>query len=112
MSALEFAARGDMQFAQIVGTVVGHGVAFEPSPQVLDGIYVWCVGRQECNLDVSAQAVQVLAYKATAVCFESVPDYQQRLFQMGLERLEEFDDLFLLDAALVQPKKAVGPGQS
>jgi len=31
---------------------------------------------------------------------------------MGLERLEEFDDLFLLDAALVQPKKAVGPGQS
>jgi hypothetical protein len=27
---------------------------------------------------------------------------------VDLERFEEFDDLFLLDAALVQPKQAVG----
>jgi len=31
---------------------------------------------------------------------------------MGLQRLEEFDDLFLLDTALVQPEQAVGARES
>ena len=40
--------------------------------------------------------------------FQAVPDDQQRLFQMGLERFEKFDNLFLLDAALVQPEPKSG----
>ena len=43
--------------------------------------------------------------------FQAVPDDQERLLQMGLERLEELDDLFFLDAALVQPEQTVGPGE-
>ena len=31
---------------------------------------------------------------------------------MDLERFEEFDDLFFLDAALVQPEQAVGARES
>lgn len=31
---------------------------------------------------------------------------------MDLERFEEFDDLFFLDAALVQPEQAVGARQA
>jgi hypothetical protein len=34
------------------------------------------------------------------------------MLQMGFERLEEFDDLFLLDAAFVQPEQAVCARQS
>lgn len=61
---------------------------------------------------MSAQAVQVVAQQATAVRFQTIPDDQQRLLQVGLQRLEEFEDLFLLDAALVQPEHAVGARES
>ena len=43
---------------------------------------------------------------------QAIPDDQQWPLQVGLERLEEFDDLFLLDAALVQPEQAVAARQA
>lgn len=67
LSALEFVARGRMQFAQVVGAIVGQRMSFEPGPQVLDRIHARRVRRQEGNLDVSIQAVQILAHQATAV---------------------------------------------
>jgi hypothetical protein len=112
LSTLELVARGRMQLAQIVGTVVGQRMPFEPGPQVLHGVQVQRIGPQECDLDISGQAVQILAHQAAAVRFQAIPDDQQRLLQMGLERLEEFDDFFFLDAALVQPEQAVGAAQA
>lgn len=52
LGALEFVACCSLQFAEVVGTVVGHGMAFEPSPKVFDRVHVGRVGRQECNLNV------------------------------------------------------------
>ena len=63
-------------------------------------------------LDVSSQAVQIVPNQATAMRLQAIPDHRLRLLQVGLERLEEFDDLFLLDAALVQPEHAVGARES
>ena len=112
LSALELVACGRMQFAQVAGTVVGQGMALEPSPEVLDRIHVWCVRWQEGDLDVAIQTVQILPHQPTAMRLEAIPNHQQRLFQVGLERLEEGDDLFLLDTAFVQPEQAVGARQS
>ena len=97
MRTLEFVAGGSAQFAQGAWTEVGQGVALEPSPHVRHGIQVRRVGRQKCDLDVFSQAAQILPSQTTA---------------MRLERLEEFDDLFLLlDCPRVQPKQAVGAGE-
>lgn len=76
-------------------------MSFEPGPQVLDRIHVRRLRRQEGNLDVPIQAVQILAHQATAVSSQSIPDHPQRLLQVCLECFEEFDDLFFLDPALV-----------
>ena len=73
---LEFVARCDLQLAEVVGTVVGHGMSLEPGPQVFDRVHVGRVGRQECNLNVTVQAVQVLAYESTSMRLQSVPDHQ------------------------------------
>ena len=43
--------------------------------------------------------------------FESVPDNQQWLLEMGLEGFEEIDDLFSSDTALVQPEQEVFAAQ-
>ena len=108
LSAHEFVARGGMQLAQVVRAVVGPCVSLEPGPQVFDRIQIWGIGRKEGDLDVSVQRIQVVAHQATSMRFQSIPDHQQRLLEMGLQSLEEFDDLLLLDASLVQSKHAVG----
>src|ERR1700738_5121835 len=83
LSALELVARARVQLAEIVGTVIGQRVSLEPSPQVFDGVQVRCVRRQECDLDVSGQAVQILAHQTTAMRLQAIPDDQQRLLQVG-----------------------------
>ena len=112
LSALEFVASGTMQLAEVVRTVVCQCMTLEPRPQVFDRVHVWRVWRQECDMDVSVQTVQIIAHQTTAVSPQAVPDHQQGLLQMGLERFEKFHDLFLFDAALVQPKQTVGARQS
>ena len=92
-SALEFVACGRVQFAQLIGAVVGQRMAFEPGPQILDRIQVRRVRWQEGDLDVPVQAVQIFAHQATAMSPQAIPDNQQQLLQASLERLEEFDDL-------------------
>ncbi len=112
LSALEFVARGSLKLAEVVGAVIRQGMSFQPSPQVLDRVEVGCVRWQKRNQDAPAQGVQVIAYQAASVRLQTIPDYEQRLLQMRLERFEEFDDLFFLDAALVQPEQAVAARQS
>ena len=68
LGALEPVACGRMQFAQVVGAVVGHRVALEPGPQIFDWIEVGRVRWQERNLDVPAQRVQIVAHEVAVVC--------------------------------------------
>src|SRR5664279_2769193 len=107
LGALEPVACGHLQLAQVVGAVVGHLVALEPGPQRFDRIEVGRVGWQVRNLDVTAQRVEIVAHEVAVVCPGSIPDHQQRLLEMGLERLEKLDKLFFLDAAFVKTKQKV-----
>lgn len=108
LRTLELVARGRLQLAQVVGAVVGHRVTLEPCPQVFHWIEVGGVGWQIGNLNMPVQAVHVVAHKVAVMRPGAIPYHQQGLFQMSLERLEEFDKLFLLDAAFVKPKQAIG----
>ena len=108
LGAFELVSGGGMQLAEIVGAEVGQGMTLEPSPQILHGVQVWRVRRQEGDLDVSSQAVQIVPHQMAAVRLQAIPDHQQGLLQVSLERFEEFDDFLLFDSALVQPKQAVG----
>lgn len=72
LRTLELVACGRLQFAQVVGAVVGQGMAFEPRPQIFHRIEVWRVGRQKCNLDISVQAVQIVAHDVAAVRLSSI----------------------------------------
>ena len=112
LGALELVAGGRVQIAQIVGAVVGKRIPLEPGPQVFDGVEVWGIWGKKGNLDVSVQRIEIVAHQATAMRLQAIPDQQQRLLQMVLERLERFHDLFLLDAALVQPEQAVAAAQA
>lgn len=112
LCTLEVVACSRLQFAEVVGAVVGHSVTLEPSPQILHRIEVWCVGRQVGNLDVPIQAVYIVANEVAVVRSCPVPNHQQGLLQMVFERLEELDEFFLLDAAFVNPEQAVGSCQS
>ena len=112
LRALEFVACARVQLAQIVGTVIGQRVSLEPGPQIFDRIEVGRVGWQKDNLDIPIQTVEVVAHKVAVVRPGSVPDHQQGLLEMGLERFEEIDKLFLLDAAFVKPEQTVGARQA
>ena len=67
LRTLELVSCSRVQLAEIVGTVVGQRIALEPCPQVLDRIHVRRVWRQERDLNVPVQAVQVLAHQAAAM---------------------------------------------
>ena len=101
-----------MQLGEVVGAVVGQRLALEPGPQVFHGIEIGRVGRQIRDLDVTGQVVQVVPHQVTAVCLQTIPDDQQRLRQVCLKGVEEFDNLLFLDTALVQPEQAVGAGKT
>ena len=108
LRALEFVARGGVQLAQIVGAVVGQRMPLEPRPQIFDGIQVGGIRRKKGDLDVPAQRVEVVAHPMAAMRLQAIPDYQQGLLEMRFQRFEKFDNIFFLDAALVQPEPTVG----
>ena len=61
---------------------------------------------------MSVGGIEIVVHQSTAVCLQAIPDHQQGLLQVILERLEEGHDFFLLDAALVQPEHAVAARQT
>jgi len=87
-------------------------MTLQSSPQVFDRIQIRRIRRQEGDLDVSVQAVQVVAHETAAMSSQTVPDNQQRLLQVRLQSLEELDDLLLLETALVQSEQADGTRES
>lgn len=80
---------------------VGQSVPLEPGRQVFDGIEVRGIWLQERYLDVPLQAVQVLAHEMAAMALKPSQITSKGRSIWALERMEEFDKCFLLDAALV-----------
>src|SRR5882672_68152 len=112
LCALEFVAGGDVELVEIGRAEVRQSMPLEPSPQVLDGVQVRRVRRQERHLDDAIGGVQVLAHELAAMGLQSVPDDQQRLLQVSAQRLEELDVLLLLDRAFVQAEQTVRAAES
>src|ERR1035437_1608029 len=112
LSALELVAGGDMQLGEIVGTVVGQRMTLEPCPKVFDRIQIGRVRGQEGDLYMPVERIQILAHQEAAMRPQAIPHHQQRLAQVRFERLQERDDFFLLDTALVQPEQAVGASKT
>lgn len=73
LRALELVARGAVKLGQVVGAVVGQGVALEPGPQVLHVIDVRCVGRQE---PLTACSPPFVCFKGMSACLR--PGYLSR----------------------------------
>src|SRR5664280_2429719 len=112
LSALELGAGGGVEFVEVGRTEVGQRVSLEPGPKEFPRVQVGRVRRQERHLNVAAGGVQVLAHELAAVRLQAVPDDQQPLLQVRMQRLQELDVLLFLDAALVQPEHAVRARQS
>src|SRR5579859_294213 len=112
LSALELVAGSDVQLGEISGAVVGQRMTFEPCPKVFDGIQIGRVRGKEGDLDIPVDRIQILAHQAAAMRPQAIPDHEQRLAQMRFERLQELDDFFFLDTALVQPEQVVGASQT
>lgn len=81
-------------------------------PTDFDRIQVGRIRWQECQLDKAIQPIQIFAHQSAAVCPQPIQDNQQWTLDMRLERLQELDDLLLLDTSLVQAEQAVGARQS
>lgn len=111
LRTLELAARRGVQLGKVVGAIVDQGMTLEPCPEVLHWIQIRRVRRQEGDLNVRIQGVQIVANQTAAVCLQAIPEDQQRLLQMSLECLEECDDLLFLDAAFVQAEQTLGAGE-
>src|SRR5687768_4662911 len=84
LSALELVASSAVQGVEIGGAVVGKGMPLEPSPKELYRIEVGSVGRQKGDLDMSTQAIEVIAYQAAAMRFQSIPDDEQGALELSL----------------------------
>ena len=112
LCTLELVASGHLQLVEIVWAKIRQGMSLEPRPKIFDWIEVRRIWRQECDLNVSIGTVEVFANQLRFVCPEAIEDYQQRLFQMSLERFEKLDDLLLLDALFVEAEQVVRSGQT
>jgi len=105
LDTLELVARGDGEFVEMGRAEVRKGMAFQPGLQILEGVQVGRVRRQERHLDNAGGGIQVLAHELAAVGFQTIPDDPQWLLQVGAQRLEKLYVLLLLDRSLVQPEQ-------
>ena len=56
-----------LQFAQVVGAVVGYCMAFEPCRQILPRIEAGRARRQKCNLEMFIQTVEIVEHAVHAL---------------------------------------------
>lgn len=87
-------------------------MSLQPCPQVLDRVEIGCVWRQKGNLDFAVDRVKIVANHPASMRLQTIPYHQQRLPQLRPERFEESHNLFLLDAALVQPEQDIASSHS
>src|SRR4051794_39032634 len=63
LRALELVARSRLQLAEIVGAIVRQSVPLEPGPQVFHRVQVGRIRRQECYLNMTVGAVEIVAHE-------------------------------------------------
>jgi hypothetical protein len=94
LSALELGAGEGAELVEILGTEVRQVVLLPVGPEVLDGIELGRIGRQELQLDVSALGFDPVAHQTAAMSLQTIPDDEQLAScQMPAQVLEEVDDL-------------------
>ena len=77
---------------------------FEMSPQILHGIEFRCIGRQADYLQASVGGDHKLFDRLAAMNGGSVPQDQQRAWQVTQERFQEVNDLGTFDRSSVDLK--------
>lgn len=87
LRAPELVAGGGVQFGEVVGAVIGQRMTLEPSPEIFDWIQIGRVRGKESDLDMPVDRIQILAHQAAAMRPQAIPDHEQRLAQVGFERL-------------------------
>ena len=77
LRTFEFVAGTLVQLVQVFWAIVGQGMPFEPSPKIFDRVQIGSVRRKKRNLDMTVQAIEVIANPSTAMWLRTVPDHQQ-----------------------------------
>jgi len=86
---LQLAAGGVLQLGERLGAEVRKRMALEPTPEVLDGVELGGVARQELDVDMALGRIDVLAHDSGAMGLGPVPDDEQRPAIVDFERLHE-----------------------
>ncbi len=103
LGALEPGASDGAKFVEISGTEVRQLMLFPMSPEVLHGIELGRIGRQEFQLDVAALGFDPVADQTAAMGLQPVPDDQQFApGEMLAEAFEESDNLGCADGTFDQ----------
>ena len=97
LATLELGSGGRLEFLQRPRAEVGQGVALEPGPEIFHRVQIGRVGGQQSHLDSALRAVEVVAHDAALVLCRAVPDDEQLALQVCAKRLEELDDLAVLE---------------
>jgi len=97
---------------QILRTKVGQGMAFEVSPDVFDRIEFGSVGRQMGQHQIALRPFHVPAHRPAAMHRQTVPDDQQFARNLAAEVAEKLRRLPALDAALIETKIKLPPGDA
>src|SRR5574337_194344 len=95
----------------ICGAEVGDLVLLQVGPDRLDGIELGGVRRQRSQGEVPALAFEPRTQRAAAMGGRAVPDDEQPLLDLLLERTEELDDLRGLDGAVEEAEVKAPPTQ-
>jgi hypothetical protein len=100
LGSLELGAGKGAEFGKVLWTEVWHLVLFPMSPQVLDRIELWRIGRQEFKLDVAAFALDVAGDLAAAMGLQTIPNDEELAgSEMALKIFEKGDDFGRADGA-------------
>lgn len=91
-------------FANGVEAQISDLVLLEIGPDRLDRIEFRGVGRQARNRDMAVQFFQPGIELAAAMDGRAIPDDQQRLLDLALERAKKFDDLLGTNGAGKEPE--------
>src|SRR5487761_2001905 len=112
LHGLESVASELADFANAVQAKVGDLVFLEVGPDRLYRIEFRRVGWKSSNGDVSVQFFEPCVDLAAAMSGHAVPDDQQWLLDLTLERGQEFDDLLGADGTREKAEVEVPEGQT
>ena len=104
LGGFQFSARGVLQFCERVGTEIRERMALEPCPEVFDRVELWSIGGQERELNMAVGRIDEIPNQPAAMRSGAIEQDKQRAPKLCFERLEEFNDLFFPDRALVNAK--------